>query len=350
MIYLISQDWANTSNNHAGMKYLCNKLQEVYPDTYISFSIPCFLYDELLSKNRVVKKIQLWYAQHLAKRYSMNLAKNLLSRLKPHDIVFLMEYLEKLSPMKSIVDEIKAHNPAIDFWAMVHLVPSKLEKSFSNNKEFYCWTKNITYLFTFGRTLSDYLHSRGFSQNRIITTFHYVDDYYQKKTNNIQCDSIKVIAMGNQMRNRELLRKIVCVNPDVDFIICQGVDNMEDDFFNLKNVKLIPFVPESELRQYMQLSDVSLNVMQDTIGSNVIVTSLAMGLAMVCSDVGSIRDYCDENNTFFCSNDSIDGFNSAIRLLSKNRTLLDNMKLSARKKAETFSINQFHLEIKKILG
>ncbi|UVV76520.1 glycosyltransferase family 4 protein [Bacteroides fragilis] len=50
----------------------------------------------------------------------------------------------------------------------------------------------------------------------------------------------------------------------------------------------------------MNKADVSLNIMKDTIGSNVIVTSMAMGLAMVVSDVGSIRDYVDESNGLFC--------------------------------------------------
>ena len=49
----------------------------------------------------------------------------------------------------------------------------------------------------------------------------------------------------------------------------------------------------------MANADISPNVMEDTVGSNVIVTSLAMGLAMICSNVGSIKDYCDDSNTIF---------------------------------------------------
>jgi glycosyltransferase involved in cell wall biosynthesis len=110
-------------------------------------------------------------------------------------------------------------------------------------------------------------------------------------------------------------------------------------------VTLIPFVPEPELRLYMEHSDISLNVMQDTIGSNVIVTSLAMGLAMVCSDVGSIRDYCDEENAIFCENSSVESFSKAINLLSSNRQLLMNMKTSAQKRSLSFSIEKFHLAL-----
>lgn len=48
----------------------------------------------------------------------------------------------------------------------------------------------------------------------------------------------------------------------------------------------------------MAKADLSLNVMEDTVGSNVITTSMAMGLGLIVTDVGSIRDYCDESNAF----------------------------------------------------
>ncbi|OWV26216.1 glycosyl transferase [Fibrobacter sp. UWB1] len=345
MIYLISQDWSNTSNNHAGMKYLCNKLQEMYPKYYRAYSVPCFACDEILSKNRIVRKVQLWYARYQAKRYSDKIVKELLTTLKTDDVVFLTEYLERLSPMKYIVDKIRLFKPDTIFWAIVHLVPAKLEKSFSKDSEISRWMENITRVFTFGRSLSDYLCSRGLPQNKVVTSFHYVDDYYLNKTGARNNALVEVIAMGNQMRNQNLLCEIVRANPNVHFTICQGVENMESIFKGFDNVTLIPFVPEPELRLYMEHSDISLNVMQDTIGSNVIVTSLAMGLAMVCSDVGSIRDYCDEENAIFCENSSVESFSKAINLLSSNRQLLMNMKTSAQKRSLSFSIEKFHLAL-----
>lgn len=54
MIYLICQNWSNTSNNHAGIKYLCLRLEKRYPDTYKTFVIPDFYSG--ISKNRVVRK------------------------------------------------------------------------------------------------------------------------------------------------------------------------------------------------------------------------------------------------------------------------------------------------------
>lgn len=64
--------------------------------------------------------------------------------------------------------------------------------------------------------------------------------------------------------------------------------------------------------------------MKDTVGSNVITTSLAMGLAMVVSDVGSIRDYCDKTNTLFCKNNAED-FVNALNTLKKDPLLVSRM-------------------------
>ena len=135
----------------------------------------------------------------------------------------------------------------------------------------------------------------------------------------------------------------------VDFVICQGLSDMSSYFCGCKNVRLIPFVSEIELRQLMMESDVSLNVMEDTVGSNVVVTSLAMGLAMICSDVGSIRDYCTEENSVFCDNADPDSFSRAVQKLSLNRDVLNKMRQSSQNMARKFSIANFHCNLQDFL-
>ena len=174
---------------------------------------------------------------------------------------------------------------------MVHLVPSRLEKGFSDKKTFDEWTICIDKFLTLGHSLTQFLITKGLPEDKVVTTFHYVDEYYHNKRPVRLHKNIRVIAMGNQMRNLKLLKTIVDNNPNVNFTICQGVNDLSSYFLKNTNVELIPFVEESELRQHMANADISLNVMEDTVGSNVIVTSLAMGLAMICSNVGSIKDY-----------------------------------------------------------
>lgn len=349
MIYLICQDWSNTSNNHAGMKYLCNRLQDLHPELYRSFVIPSYVDERIFSKNCIIRKLQMAYARYQTKSFCRRLVKDLMYSLRPGDTVFLTEYLERLSPMKYLADEISSRCLFVKIWAIIHLVPQKLSQSFPNENQIVGWLKNISLAFTFGHSLSDYLISIGVDKSKIVTTFHYVDDFYLAQLISRKSECVNVIAMGNQARNIELLRRVAEDNPDVHFTICQGVVDMSNIFSGCSNVSLIPFVPEADLRAYMKNADISLNVMQDTIGSNVIVTSMAMGLAMVCSDVGSIRDYCDETNTLFCSNDSVKDFSNAITKLSKNLDLLYDMKRSAWDKAKRFSIENFHCAIKKFV-
>lgn len=346
MIYLVSQDWSNTSNNHAGIKHLCNKLQDLYPDLYRSLVIPCYMDDRILSKNIFFKKLQVRYARYQTKVFIKSIIDYFCITLKSNDIVFFMEYFERLSPMNILAETIHSSFPNVKLWGMVHLIPHKLSVAYPNDSELNDCQKNISKIFTLGHSLSDYLIQRGVRRDKIVTTFHYVDNYYMVSQIR-QHPKVKVIAMGNQVRNLKLLRAIVAANPCVDFTICQGVIDMSDEFVGLNNVSLIPFVLEPDLRQYMLESDISLNAMQDTIGSNVIVSSLAMGLAMICSDVGSIRDYCDDSNTIFCDNNDVESFSKAIRMLSTNMDLLKKMKEAARMKSRCFSIENFSKEIEK---
>ena len=98
----------------------------------------------------------------------------------------------------------------------------------------------------------------------------------------------------------------------------------------------------------MDASDISLNVMKDTIGSNVICTSMAMGLAMVCSDVGSIHDYCDDTNAFFCK--STEDFVKVLQDLSREPEKVIEMKKSSFEKSKRLSIECYYKDLQKKLS
>lgn len=343
MIYLISQDWANTSNNHAGIMYLCNQLQERYPNEYESI----VLSDHIgvnQPKNRVLNKLVYLRAQYLHKREVNRIYAYLASEVSPGDKIILMEYMDLLFRMKDFAYKVKQNFVGANLYAMVHLVPGKLDRLMSSNDDLMNWVKPIDKILTLGTTLTEYFVKRGVNKNKVATTFHYVDEYYHNKSSIEEKEKPTVIAMGNQMRNINLLKTIVDNNLNTNFIICQGMNDMRGIFGGNKNVKLIPFVEESELRHYMAISDISLNVMEDTIGSNVIVTSLAMGLAMICTDCGSIRNYCDNSNTLFCKAE--EDYSKAIRILTEDSEMTVSMRKSAAKRAKDLSISRFSEYIK----
>lgn len=341
MYYLICQDWWNTSKNHAGIKYLCLYLEHNYPNEFKSIVITKKRtkkgHNFIINKLRHLKfKLRQW-------KISNSVASKLISQLSEDDKVILMEYFDVNVNQYILAKKIRKKYPNIKICGMSHLVPAKMDNAFSD-KLLFKWQRLIDVIITLGSSLTNYYISRGIPKNKLMTTFHYVDDIYLK-SKIVEHKNFTVIAMGNQMRNISLLSEIVKCNLDVNFIICQGVDDLSN-IFTTNNVKLVPFVSEKELIHFMESADVSLNVMYDTIGSNVIVTSLGMGLAMLCSDVGSIRDYCDENNTIFCN--TLDDFNKAIWFLKANPDKLMLLRRSSKEKAFNYTINKFYSAIKML--
>ena len=205
----------------------------------------------------------------------------------------------------------------------------------------------VTEIVTLGSSLTCYLNNLGIEN--VYTSFHYVDNNYYTPSANLynRGGDVKVIVMGALARDFEQIAYIVSRLPQIHFYICKGRENIDYLFSGLKNATLVGYVPEAELKHYMNDSDISLNVMKDTIGSNVICTSMATGLAMVVSDVGSIRDYCDETNACFCS--SPDDFIKNIMILANDRELLNSLKKMSLKKAQQFSIDNYCVSLSSLL-
>lgn len=340
MIYLINLDWPNTSNNHAGIKYLCNKLTELYPNDFRSVTICNF--NKSVS-NRFLQKICNLVANVKFYYTLYKLTYKMSKVVRKSDVIFLMEYMDMGFSMTYLAN--KMHKLEITVYAMVHLVPHKLDAIFKSTESLISSVDCVDYIFTLGHSLTNYFVNRGIDKQKIVTSFHYVDEYYLNDKPVRKHKHIKVIAMGNQMRNVDVLKHVVDDNPNVSFIICQGVSDLSSFFCDNSNVELIPFVPEEILRKKMIEADISLNIMDDTIGSNVIVTSLGMGLAMICSDVGSIHDYCDRTNTIFCDNKEVRSFSAAIAYLENNRDVLAKMQECASQKGHVFSIERFKSQL-----
>ena len=106
----------------------------------------------------------------------------------------------------------------------------------------------------------------------------------------------------------------------------------------MKNVTLYGFLDEKDLLALMQKCQVSLSILHDTVGSNVITTSMACGLVNVVSDVGSMRDYCDESCAILC--DTQEDFIKALDQLSKNKNNLVEKSIEARNRALEFSLTK----------
>lgn len=357
MKYLIVQDWQSTHGNHAGMKHMCDLLVAKYPDEYKVFVKECprtwksprtfmekicwRLYGKYARENYLTKTYPLEY---------LELCSPMFSNLKAGDEVFLLEYLLPWASQYELACYIRENYPKVKIYALSHLTGKYFDEMTAKEPDLIQkWAKPVDKLLTLGSSLSSYFEKAGVSKEKISTGFHYVDsDYYQKQQPMKSNSPLKVIMMGALQRDYGMLAEVVKQCPDVHWIICRGRKNVDDLFPKTPNVELKGFLEEDELRHQMDIADVSLNVMEDTVGSNVITTSMAMGLAMVVSDVGSIRDYCNDENALFCQN-NVEQFVRSIKKLSNNLQLVLRMKkasLENSKRLQIDNINRWFLKLK----
>lgn len=350
MIYQFYTRWGSTANNHAGFAYLCESLEKRHPKDFKTVNLGYIPYKTRYPKElipRIVNKIKRILNEYNKVRYARKWAKS--QNFSNNDILLMTEYMIKGSENQmTIIDAIRPYFRGRIF-GISHLCNKSLDDQFSN-PEIKVWIDKIDGLITLGSSLTSYYINRGVNQDKLITTVHYVDDYYRRDKQDIIASHVEnsekqlqVLVQGSMMRDYDTLDYIVSHCPDIHFYIFQGFDNFSNRYYH-SNVTLIPYVEESALRQIMEKCDVSLNCMYDTIGSNVITTSLAMGLAMICSDVGSIHDYCDDSNSFFCKNP--EHFVDALNRISIDRNLLLSMKLKAREKADNFTISRYVNDLK----
>ena len=340
MKYLIVQDWESTHGNHAGMVHMCNLLSEKYPDDYKVYIKPCGRpkLPSLISRiDKIIgRKLSNWV---FAKEYRQ-LCSPMFKELKPNDEVFLLEYHVPDYSQYELAKLIKRNYPFVRVYGLSHLTPSW----FINNKYEDMakkWSHYIDVQLTLGSSLSHYFESIGIPSSKISTGIHYVDSDYYKGSERETNLPITIIAIGAIQRNYQLLADIVNTISNVKWIICKGKKRVESLFNESKNIELIGYVEESVLKQLMSKADLSLNVLDDTVGSNVITTSMSMGLGIITSDVGSIHDYCGDDNALFCSNTQ-SSFVDAIKSIVSNPEIVLSMKMASLKRSCSFDIKKIN--------
>jgi len=323
IIYIFYFDWENTSGNHAGMAYFFRFLQK-------RIDLPVRLL-------KTLRAYGTW--RHCFRRlYRRFWVEYLAWTVKSGDIVYLTEYLggRKSGDYVELASELRGRGVACRLFGLVHL-PLNALRAIYDEGYIRRALAQLEQIVVFGSSLAGDLEALGF-RGRVQKTFHFVDaDFYQPAINRSANERLRVVAMGFLYRDRGLLEQIVNTSPNIDFELFIGSEEeLHSRFSQYPNALLHRFLSEADLLARMQQADVSLSVFEDTVGSNVITTSLACGLPQVVSDVGSIRDYCSKQNTIFCRRP--EDFTKALQHLDQHRDRLKLMGSSARQKAEQIAL------------
>lgn len=343
MRYLVVQDWDNTHGNHAGMVHMCKLLCEKYPEKYRMIVKECV---KPIKKRKagLLDRLLGWFDRrrfdNSFKKEYIALFSTISGSLHSDDEVFLLEYNLPMVNQYHLAKYLNKTAPDVRIYALTHLTPTWFKLHKGSENLILKWDKVVDKHLTLGTSLSCYLKAIDVDPSKISTGFHYVDnDYYFNDKSLSLHQPITIISIGALQRDFNMLSEIVHRCNNVNWIICKGRKNIDDLFKGLSNVELVGYVGEEELKEYMSKADLSMNVLEDTVGSNVITTSMAMGLGLVVSDVGSIHDYCDTSNAVFCNNDA-DSFVDAINKLTAIPETIEKMRFSSVQRVSRFSIEK----------
>lgn len=331
-VYLVYYDFKGTSGNHAGMSHLVKMLgREI----------------EII---KPLKSLPHHYkgGKYLAKLYAVCLAAYFRFALGKQDKVFFFEYLTKGTAYQVLTAKVM-RNIGIrqPIYGLIHLSGQHMLDLHKSEDYIRRSLQPVDKIFVLGSSLATFFRSTGFKKE-IVITFHYVDTTYYRPQNLYKVNNVlQVICIGSLKRDFSLLQSVVNQLPKVVFHILMGRNNLRPYFENVENVRLYPFISEEEMLQLMQHCDVGMSVMEDTIGSNVITTSMATGLVQVVSDVGSIRDYCDDRNSFLCRTEQ--DFLKAISRLDEDRKLLTQMRNATLQRASELSHSVFIEQFKSMI-
>lgn len=346
--YVVYYAWGSTRGNHAGMAYLCETLARTRTDVEL---VPV----EPVRVKRLKAGVNLSprWAARLNRRLvtplevavnqvgAWRLARKLRRRLRPGDGLMLMEIATapRLSPyMEGLAGRVRGQVRYI--MGCMHLpvhftIRAGLAASPADLKGRLDLVDTVM---VFGSGLAEEIERLG-ARCRVFRTCYYADTefYRPAPASPVRGEEVFLIAcVGHLMREFGQLREIAAACPEFHFAVSTSGVDVSSYFQGLENVRLMGRVPEQELLALMQSASVSLNVMEDTVGSNVITASLATGLPMVVSDVGSIRDYCTPDDTIFCR--TTQDFVEALRKLHRNPALRRDMARAARAQSERVAL------------
>jgi glycosyltransferase involved in cell wall biosynthesis len=333
-VYLMYYKWPNTAGNHAGMEYLAKKLKANKPYISLIQHIPQ----------------QFTGGKYIGTIYSFFIMVYLTIALKKGDKVFFMEYLGGgFSHQERIAKALEYLRKDVEYLGLVHLAGTHLLELYKDDAILSKKLSPINKVVVFGSTLKKFIISLGYKRD-VIKSYHYVDtDYYKPSLVKCSKQHLQVIVMGSLKRNFVRLKEIIRLSDiDVNFNVCVGNTANYVGLEDANNVTIYKYLQEGELLKLMQNCDVNLSVLEDTIGSNAITTAFAVGLVQVVSDVGSIRDYCNEKNSIICS--STEEFVAALKKLSNDRDLLTQMKDSCLQTASLLALSNYYNEFESYLN
>lgn len=170
---------------------------------------------------------------------------------------------------------------------------------------------------------------------------HGIDtDYFVPKNRDGKSEINYCVTVGEWLRDYNTLERIIRNAPgNFIFRIVSGRENT-DRFADLSNVECYSGIDDHHLLELYQSSDIGLLPLSDSTANNSLLEMLACGLAVVTTDVGSVRDYINSEAGILISENDHEKYLHALYDIVQNPEKKKSLSQNARKRALELDLPQ----------
>jgi glycosyltransferase involved in cell wall biosynthesis len=230
--------------------------------------------------------------------------------------------------------------------------------------------KKVSYFLSIGKLNKKFYLHHGVPNKKILPAPYFVDNnFFNSKLNkkklkkNFNLKSKKIILFVGKLIDRKNpfefleLAKINKNNLNFHFIIlgdgylkkkcCQFIK-----YYNLKNVSLLGFVNQKEIRKYYKVSDLMISTSLYETWGLTINEAFASHIPVICTNAcGCSLDLVDNGKTgFIYKRGDIQNLNKKTQLILNNNKISTKMIKNIKKKIKNYSLIHTSNSISKILN
>lgn len=226
-----------------------------------------------------------------------------------------------------------------------HFPPKKYEEYFVKPQGL----RRVNAVIVVGTNQIDYF-AKWFPREKIVFVPHGVDTEFFSPPNGGVREN-KVLFVGTHLRDFNILRSVVEKierHPESPIFTIVTFRENWYLFKDFKNVKLLSDISETELLRLYQTHALLFLPILDGTANNTLLEAAACGLAIITTDIGSVRDYLDDNCAILMKTKNINIIISNIIELVKNETKREELSMKSRIKMESYDWKIIASRIEKV--
>lgn len=177
--------------------------------------------------------------------------------------------------------------------------------------------------------------SMGVAESKIDVIHHGVDTAWFVPDDNEKAEAFTIMSVGLYRRNIPLLLEVCelySAKSNARFLL--RVDQKWANSFNqLKNVTLLPFLSDVELKKTYQKASCMLLTFENATANNALLEAISCGLPIVSESVGGIPEYLNHQCSILCEKGNVKQLIEALSCLENDLKKRKTMAQAARSRA-----------------